>query len=130
MSTYKSFAVVGAGPALGKYIVEALLAQNASVVVFTRPESNRTFPGAKTVPVDYSDEAAITKHLQENKVEVLVSVVGTEIRKVQGVLADAAKKAGVKLFVPSEFGNPSDGYTEGLFAQKNDTAGGCFTVFV
>jgi hypothetical protein len=38
---------------------------------------------------------------------------------LQGDLAKAAKTAGVKLFVPSEFGGDMDGRNDGIFGLKN-----------
>jgi NmrA-like family len=45
--------------------------------------------------------------------------VTPEALNVQFPLADAAKKAGVKLFVPSEFGNPTEGKTGGMWSIKD-----------
>lgn len=54
---------------------------------------------------DYTSASEVSAVLRENKVDVLISTVtfffGGVV--VQDVLADAAKEAGVKLFVPSEF---------------------------
>lgn len=51
---------------------------------------------------------------------VIVAVTVTpEALNVQFPLADAAKKAGVKLFVPSEFGNDTRGRTEGMWGIKD-----------
>ncbi|KAJ7276887.1 hypothetical protein C8J57DRAFT_1466279 [Mycena rebaudengoi] len=99
MSAYKSFAVIGAG-ALGSTIVAAFTAQNLPVVVLARPGSKSTdkLPaGAKLVIVDTSDAAA--KYFIE-----------------------AAKAANIKLFVPSEYGVPTEGLNEGMWAEKNQIA--------
>jgi hypothetical protein len=45
--------------------------------------------------------------------------VTPEALNVQFPLADAAKKAGVKLFVPSEFGNRTEGKTGGMWSIKD-----------
>ena len=37
---------------------------------------------------------------------------------LQAGIAEAAKEVGVKLFIPSEFGGPTEGATEGLFGAK------------
>lgn len=126
MSTFTSFAVIGAGD-IGKLIVEALVAQKVSVVLFTRPSSTvkKNIPGAKTVVVEYADQKRISQVLTENRVEVIISSVGNEGIPTQRIFADAAKTAGSKLFVPSEYGMPTHGTagTESLLASKDSFAG-------
>ncbi|TFK76170.1 NAD(P)-binding protein [Pluteus cervinus] len=119
MSTYKSFAVAGVG-VIGQPIVEALLASKVSVVALTRSSSRDNLPnGAKAATVDYSDVQGIAKALKDHKVEVLISTLSsTALGPEQISLADAAKEAGVKLFVPSEFGVPTIGRREGMFGLK------------
>ncbi|KAH7906320.1 hypothetical protein BJ138DRAFT_1175000 [Hygrophoropsis aurantiaca] len=78
-----------------------LLAQNAFVLILTRPSSTAEFPsGAKVVHVEYSDESAVASALHENGIEVVVST----------------------LFVPSEFGMPTEGATEGHLDHKANFA--------
>ena len=50
--------------------------------------------------------------------DVVISTVPDAALDVQSGIAEAAKEAGVKLFVPSEFGGPTEGATEGLFGTK------------
>ncbi|KZT54960.1 NAD(P)-binding protein [Calocera cornea HHB12733] len=112
MSAYKSFAVVGAGT-LGKYVLEGLVkAQKQgkidSVVVLTRsaegnPEATKL--GVKSVQVDYEDKASLVSAL--TGVDVVVSTVGIFGLGLQPSIAHAAKEAGVKLFVPAEYGAPA-----------------------
>ncbi|KAI5991447.1 NmrA-like domain-containing protein [Pisolithus albus] len=125
MSTnvFKSFAVAGVGNTVGMPIVKSLLSRNAQVIVLTRPSSKKSLPdGVKTVPVDYSDTKALAAALRENSVDVVISTLSGEGLHAQYKLADAAKAAGVKLFVPSEFGMPTKGATEGVLAEKNKLA--------
>lgn len=49
---------------------------------------------------------------------VISTLAGSTFDTVQIALAKAAKLAGVKLFVPSEFGSDTLGATEGAFGQK------------
>jgi len=121
MSKYTSFAVVGAG-IIGTPIVEALLAKNASVVVITREGSktkNDIPAGAKYASVDLTNAEKVADILRDHKVEVVVSTVGSPGLPAQSVLGDASKLAGVKLFVPSEFGFSTIGKTEGALGLKN-----------
>ncbi|KAJ7042117.1 hypothetical protein C8F04DRAFT_1078395 [Mycena alexandri] len=119
MSAYKSFAVIGAGT-IGLPIVEALAARNASVVLLSRPgSSKKTIPaGVPVIEVDFTNVPALSAALQEHKVDVVLSTVGTKGLDVQRALVDAAKLAGVKLFAPSEYGFPTEGQTEGVLGEK------------
>ncbi|KAI0259734.1 NAD-P-binding protein [Gloeopeniophorella convolvens] len=116
-----SFAIVGAG-GIGRYIVRQFLAEKVAgtvneVVVLTRPGSNTTVEGdAKVVPVDYSNHDSIKNAL--NSIDVVISAIGTARPGLQPSIAAAAQEAGVKLFVPSEFGGVTEGATEGLFVTK------------
>lgn len=126
MSHYKSFAVIGAG-GIGKPIVEALLAVDSSVVVLSRSSSTKELALSKTakvVGVDYTKAEDVASILRENKVEILISTIGggVEALQVQKQVADAAKLAGIKLFVPSEFGVPTNGSQESIFKVKDEIA--------
>jgi uncharacterized protein YbjT (DUF2867 family) len=126
MSGYTNFAVAGAG-AIGVYIVQQLLKDKAAgivkeVVVLTRQGSKTTIEGdAKVIQVDYSNDESI-KHALTG-VDVVISTIPIPALDVQGKIATAAKKAGVKLFVPSEFGGITEGETEGFFAVKANVQG-------
>ncbi|KAI0300695.1 NAD-binding protein [Multifurca ochricompacta] len=121
MSGYKNFAVVGAGTT-GSFIIRQLLKDKSagivnSVVVLTREGSKTTVDGdAKLIPVDYSNKESIKKALIG--VDVVISTIASSVLHLQAGIADAAKEAGVKLFVPSEFGGQTEGATEGFFGAK------------
>ena len=143
MSRYTNFAVVGAGT-LGNFIVQQLLKDKAAgivkeVVVLTRQVwcssniyvirdiaeypwldtkgSKTTVQGdAKVVQVDYSKDESIKRALAG--VEVVISTISGEALDVQHKIAAASKEANVKLFIPSEFGNVTEGETEGIFGAK------------
>jgi uncharacterized protein YbjT (DUF2867 family) len=138
MSGYKNFAIVGAGT-LGSYIVRQFLQEKAAgtvneVLVLTRQVrrtiqntcfyslprgqgSKTTVEGdAKVARVDYSNPGSIKDAL--SGVDVVISTISGEALDVQGKIAEAAKEAGVKLFVPSDFGNVTEGETEGMFGTK------------
>ena len=61
--------------------------------------------------------------LRTNDAEVVISAIGIAGLSTQHIQGDAAKAAGVKLFVPSEFGFPSIG-REGSILQLKDTFAG------
>ncbi|KAI0258374.1 NAD-binding protein [Gloeopeniophorella convolvens] len=126
MSGYKNFAIIGAGT-LGSYVVRQFLKEKAAgtvnqVVVLTRQGSKTTVDGdAKVVAVDYSKKESIKSAFAG--VDVAISTIGGstlswDALDLQASIAEAAKEAGVKLFVPSEFGNVTEGGTEGLFGAK------------
>jgi len=71
---------------------------------------------AKVIRVDYSNDESI-KHALTG-VEVVISTISGEALDVQGKIAAAAKEADVQLFIPSDFGNVTEGETEGMFGAK------------
>jgi len=121
MSGYKNFAVIGAGT-IGTFIIHQLLTDKTAgtindVVVLTRQGSKTTVgTGARLVTVDYSNKESVKKAL--TGVDVVISTLAASALDVQPGIAEVAKEAGVKLFVPSEFGGPTEGATEGLFGAK------------
>jgi nucleoside-diphosphate-sugar epimerase len=121
----QSIALVGAGK-LGKYFVDVLSA-NKSIpfIVLTRPgsESSKSLPGGtKLVPVDLSNADSVTAAFRDNKIDVVISTLGIAGLPSQTLIADAAKAAGVKLFVLSEFGSSDLGATEGVLGIKETHA--------
>ncbi|KAJ7290273.1 hypothetical protein C8J57DRAFT_1610972 [Mycena rebaudengoi] len=118
-ASFTSFAIVGAGT-VGTPIAQSLTAKGVSVVVLSR-SGGKSVTGVKTVIVDTSDANAVAKAFKDHKVDVVISTLGQAgIIAVQRTVADGARAAGVKLFVPSEFGMPTQGYAEGFFKQKED----------
>lgn len=103
-----------------------MLERGASVVVLARPSSTSIssplLEGAKIVTADYADVKAVASVLREHKVEVLVSALAYGALPSQSPIADAAKEAGVKLFVPSEFGLPTEGGKGGHLVIKSQFA--------
>ena len=144
MSGYKNFAIVGAG-VTGSFIVRQFLKDKAvgtinEVVVLTRQVlstmalimdytagmlttdkllqgSKTTIEGdAKVIPVDYSDKESIKGALAG--IDVVISTISTVALGLQPGIAEAAKEAGVELFIPSEFAGPTEGATEGQYGEK------------
>ncbi|TGO66233.1 hypothetical protein BOTNAR_0065g00190 [Botryotinia narcissicola] len=107
MSVIKNVAISGAAGALGKPIFEALVQSNKfNITVLTRSTSTRTYPSSVTVlPVDFDSIPSLTAALQSQKIDAVVSTVGTEGFLGQKLLIDAAVAAGVTRFIPSEFGS-------------------------
>ncbi|KAJ7580216.1 hypothetical protein C8J56DRAFT_277801 [Mycena floridula] len=119
MTTFTSFAVVGAG-SIGQSIAQSLSATGSSVIVISRSEV-KSIDGVKTIVVDTSKAEAVTQILKQHNVEVVLSTLGSlGLVAVQKTVAEASKAAGVKLFVPSEYGIPSHGYSDGFLKVKDD----------
>ncbi|KAG1743870.1 hypothetical protein EDB19DRAFT_1927398 [Suillus lakei] len=127
---FRSFAIVGAGPNIGIRVVKAFLAIGAPILVIARPSSTTVSalpaddPNLKVARADYTSASEICAILREHKVDVLISTVSLVLGGVasQNILADAAKDAGVKLFVASEFGAVPQTFKGGLGFQKGDFA--------
>ena len=66
--------------------------------------------------VDYSNKESIKNAL--TGVDVVISTIAVEGLHLQPGIAEAAKEVGVKLFVPSEFGGPTEGKTGGFLGNK------------
>ncbi|KAI9466592.1 NAD-P-binding protein [Lactarius psammicola] len=118
MSGYKNFAVVGAG-VIGNFIVRQLITDKVAgtvndVVVLTR-QASLASAGQMHALINYYKEsikAALTG------VDVVISTISGTAIDVQPGIAEAAKEVGVKLFIPSEFGGPTEGETEGYLGAK------------
>ncbi|KAJ7593610.1 hypothetical protein C8J56DRAFT_924644 [Mycena floridula] len=109
-SSYKSFAVVGAG-GIGEVIIKSLISNNANTIILSRKSSKSTPDfGAQVFKVDYDDVASVTSILKDHAVDVVISTL-SQLGGLpsQYPIAEAAKAAGVKLFVPSEFGTVTEG---------------------
>ncbi|KAF7310461.1 NmrA domain-containing protein [Mycena chlorophos] len=124
-SSYTSFAVLGAGKIGGPIIAGLAAKPTLCVVVLGRPGSKslEDLPaGVKVAAVDTTDVAAVAAVLKEHEVEVVVSALSTHAITAQEPIAKAAKEASVKLFVPSEFGFPTDGHKFGPLHEKGKFA--------
>jgi hypothetical protein len=53
-------------------------------------------------------------------IDVVLSTITTPAVPRQAELIDAAKAVNVKLFIPSEFGDPSDTATQGFWVEKKN----------
>jgi len=68
------------------------------------------------IPVDYSDKESIKGALAG--INMVILTIASVALGLQPGIAKAAKEAGVKLFIPSEFGVPAKGATEGVLGAK------------
>ncbi|RBR13348.1 uncharacterized protein FIESC28_08212 [Fusarium coffeatum] len=106
MSAYKNIAIVGASGSTGNIILNALTSTNLTVTVLVRKESKATYPANIRVrPTDFS-ENDLTEALKGQ--DVLISALGVEGFDQQQKLVDAAVRADVRRFLPSEFSSSSE----------------------
>ncbi|KAI9678898.1 MAG: hypothetical protein M1829_001883 [Trizodia sp. TS-e1964] len=97
----KNVIVSGASGNLGPSIVKALLDSGKfTVSVLTRTSSSSTFPqGVKVVKTEYNPEALVAALKGQDAVVCTIGDFNS-----QGQIIDAAVKAGVQRFIPSDFG--------------------------
>ncbi|KAK5047107.1 hypothetical protein LTR84_007050 [Exophiala bonariae] len=102
-------ALAGATGNLGTPILDALLQSRVSVTVLSRTGGNSSklarHPNLKIEEVDFESVQSLSKALQG--IEVVVSCVSTLAIGSQNRLIDASVYAGVKRFIPAEFGMDS-----------------------
>ena len=93
-----------AGGNLGPSVLDALVKQ-FTVTILTRKSSKSTFPSSiKTISVsDDYPEAEVLEAFKGQ--DAVVSTVGGAAEKSQLSLIDFAVKAGVKRFIPAEYGS-------------------------
>lgn len=83
--------------------MQALLDAGFTVTAITRIESTSSvLPGAKVHKTDYSSPESILEAFKGQ--DAVVSTIATAALGQQQAIVDAAVKAGVKRFIPSEFG--------------------------
>ncbi len=100
----KNVIIVGAGGNLGPAILKAFLASSFTTSVLSRQGSSSTFPSdVKVLRADYDSVDSLTQSFQGQ--DAVVSIVGGGALGDQVKLIDASIAAGVKRFIPSEFGS-------------------------
>lgn len=91
---------------MGTHVLEAFLTSGTfNITILSRDSSTSVFPsGPRVVRSDYSHESLVSAFQGQDAV---ISIVGRSGSAHQQKLVDAALAAGVKRFIPSEFGNNS-----------------------
>ncbi|KAI9815275.1 MAG: hypothetical protein M1827_002755 [Pycnora praestabilis] len=99
----QSVIVLGAGGNIGVPVLDALQdSKNFKISVLTRHSSTTKFPSHVTVhKTDYSESSLLDAFKGQDAV---ISTIGSMALTDQIKIIDAAVKAGVKRFIPSEFG--------------------------
>lgn len=105
MSTIKNVAIFGGSGNLGPYVLEKLIAsQKFNVRVLKRAGSTSSYAaGVEVVEADFTSLESLKAAFQGQ--DAVVSIVGEAGIPVQKLAVDAAIAAGVKRFLPSNFGS-------------------------
>ncbi|PWN43277.1 NAD(P)-binding protein [Ceraceosorus guamensis] len=112
MSDLSNFVVVGAGN-IGGHIVTELLNKGKKVSILSREGSDNSktsaleSKGAKIIKADYDDASTLQKAFESVSAEVVILALGGAALAPGGPsnrLADGAKAASVKIFVPTDYG--------------------------
>jgi saccharopine dehydrogenase-like NADP-dependent oxidoreductase len=107
MTSIKTVAIIGAGGNVGSAILEKLLQTNLTITIISRPESKSTFPSAINVIKTSYDLEGLTSAFKNQ--DAVVCCLAVTALKVGNAIVDAAAAAGVKWFLPSEYGHdPTD----------------------
>ncbi|KAK4118842.1 NAD(P)-binding protein [Parathielavia appendiculata] len=107
--TITRVALAGATGNLGPAILKQLLAANFQVTVLTRASSTTTTtkhsfpPSVRVAPVDYDSLGSLVAALRGQ--DAVVSTLTSAALSKQLLLVEAAAQAGVKRFIPSDFGS-------------------------
>jgi uncharacterized protein YbjT (DUF2867 family) len=100
----KNVIIIGAGGNLGPSVLKAFLNSSFKTSVLSREGSNSTFPAAVSViRANYESVDDLKQAFQGQ--DAVISLVGGNALGDQNKLIDAAVAAGVKRFLPSEFGS-------------------------
>jgi uncharacterized protein YbjT (DUF2867 family) len=105
MSAIKNVTFVGGSGLLGTFVLDKLLSSiRFNVQVLKRAGSSSTYAaGAKVVETDFTDFESLKVAFEGQ--DAVVSVVGEAGLLGQKIMVDAAIAAGVKRFLPSNFGS-------------------------
>ncbi|KAI1347844.1 NAD(P)-binding protein [Xylaria sp. FL0043] len=104
MSTLTKVAIAGSTGNLGQAILKQVVEAGFDVTVLTRSHSTHSFPqSVKVAEVDYESLDSLTNVLRGQ--DAVISTIATAALDRQLLLVEAAAKAGVKRFLPSEFGS-------------------------
>ncbi|KAL8776640.1 MAG: hypothetical protein Q9213_008191 [Squamulea squamosa] len=127
MAPLKNVIIIGASGNVGSPIVDALLKAGFNVTALTRKSSSAKFPSevkVETVDDDYPSDQLVAAFKGQDAVINLLPPISVE---QHNSIADAAAEAGVKRFIPSEFGgdtsNPKVVELIPMFASKTAITG-------
>ncbi|KAK2003693.1 NmrA-like family protein [Colletotrichum falcatum] len=104
-SQIKNVIVVGASGSVGRPTLKALLEEDFQVTGLTRQSSSATLPeGVRHLTTDFSEASLLEAFKNQDAVVSALTSSQSDALVLQKKLVDAAIAAGVKVFVPSEYG--------------------------
>ncbi|KLJ09125.1 hypothetical protein EMPG_15450 [Blastomyces silverae] len=104
MATHiKTVMLIGAGGNLGPLVLAEFLKSTFDITVLAREASTSTYP--KNITIAKSDFSASSLTEIFKGQDALISIVGPSAFADQKKIVDAAIAAGVKIFIPSEYGS-------------------------
>jgi len=108
MVSIKNIALTGASGTLGQPVLKALIDSGKfNITALTRETSNATFPtSVRVAKVNFDSLESLTAVLKGQ--DAVVSLVGSSGLQGQSLVVEAAVAAGVKRFIPSEFGSDTN----------------------
>ncbi|KAF5502615.1 Isoflavone reductase [Colletotrichum aenigma] len=104
MSSIKNVAVVGANGSIGSHAVPALLAADFVVTIVTRSSEGKRFPPQVKIAVTDFSRQSLQQALSGQ--DAVLCALGHAVLDRQVDVIHVAEKAGVKRFIPSDFGVP------------------------
>lgn len=125
-SPFRNIVIIGASGAIGSILLEAFLnTPSVTVTVIQRASSTKTVfpPAARVVTIadDYPHDALIAAFTNQDAV---INCVTTLAVRTQLRIISAAAEAGVRRFVPSEYGlnnnNPAARALNSVFREKGE----------
>ncbi|PVI05828.1 NAD(P)-binding protein [Periconia macrospinosa] len=100
----KNVTLIGASGNLGPAILSNLIDASFNVTILSREGSSSTFPpNIKVVRADFSSHDSLVSAFQGQ--DAIVASLASSALDIQPKIIDAAIAAGVKRFIPSEFGS-------------------------
>lgn len=107
MAAYKNVAIAGSTGILGPSVVGAFQKSGHFNITLLARANNidavkAQFPDIKVAQIDYDSPESLVKALENQ--DAVVSTLNHDLDKPQIALIDASIKAGVKRFIPSEYG--------------------------
>ncbi|KAL7941023.1 hypothetical protein V8C42DRAFT_355804 [Trichoderma barbatum] len=104
MGSIKNVAIAGATGYLGPAVVKAIKEVGFTVTILSRASSSSDviFDGVKLARIDYGSVDSLANALQGQN--TVVSTLNHLYYDEQKALIEASEKAGVKIFIPSEYG--------------------------
>ncbi|KIM25351.1 hypothetical protein M408DRAFT_26336 [Serendipita vermifera MAFF 305830] len=107
---FTNVAVIGAGGALGKVLVQELLASSQpkfTITVLARPSSSYTPPSenVKVAKQDLADHAGMVSTLRGIDAVIMTQGVDADLEATSRTIVEAAIEAGVKMVMPSDYGS-------------------------